>query len=245
MASPRKLLAESKNALKEIMAEHLAEIADELVSQVMRRVRLLPESQKLDAIKDLWIPGVDSYRETLKTGLSVVALEALAAVKAEVPKASHIKLSESEDDMQLSEFDRLPPGMKKKIEAKSGLLADTQIADLEKGIVFQFTSSLESTESLDVLEADLHEAAFDLIDGSSIDAGAGVSAAEMVNQTRKEWFEQDDVMEELDAFEFINGDPVSPICRSLPGLCSRRTILTRIGTILLCTSTVSPSWLRS
>lgn len=213
----KKLIVESKAALKELMQEQLAIIGDSLVQQIMRRFRSATNAQRYTAIKDLSPSGLGDYRAMLLTAFSVIALDALKQVKGEVPKAKNVKLSESEDDMQLSEFDRLPKTVQKRIKAKTALLVDTQTADLEKGVAFQFTSSVDSTDSEALIEKDLKDAAAAYIGGVSVEAASGVSAAEVVNQTRREWFQQDEVMDELDAFEFVNEDPVSPICQDLVG----------------------------
>jgi SPP1 gp7 family putative phage head morphogenesis protein len=205
------------------MQEHLAIIAQGMVSQIMGRVRNLPASQALQAIKSLDVTGIAEYRSVLTTGLSIIATDALTQVRREVPKKKNVKLSELEDNVQLAEFDRLPGDVQRKIKSQVQLMlglpdADgTQISDIKKAILFQYASSFDTTDSLDLLEADLAEAAEDFISGSSVNGAAGALASQTVNDARNSFLFDDDVSEEIDAYEFVNGDPVSAICADLNG----------------------------
>lgn len=213
----RKQITEGKTALKEIMQENLATIAESVIQKIMAKAEKLPDAKALDAIKGITFPGFTQYKSTLLTAIAVVAYDGLQGARADVPKKKNIKLSEGEDSIKLAEYDSLPTALQKKIKARAGLLADTHMADLEKAIAFQYLSSIESTDSLATIKKDLLDSADDFIAGASIDAGASVTAADMVNSARKEFFTDSEVAEEIEAFQFLNGDPVSPICQDLAG----------------------------
>lgn len=216
---PRKEMNEAKKVLVEIMQTNLASIAQSMVDQIMARLERLPESRRFDALNNIETPGVNRYKEELLEALAVVAGESLARARKLVPRAASVKLSELEDEeaLKLGEFDKLPPAIRDRILTQNQLLIGTQISDLEKSVYFQFQHSVDSTDSLDTIRADLEESAEDYITGSAIEAGAAVSASQVVNEVRSAFFFQDDVLEEIEAFQFVNGDPVSPICQDLAG----------------------------
>lgn len=208
-------ITEAQKALRAVMTQNLSKIAENMIGQIMSKVGRLTPSTQLDAIKDISPVGVAEYRTALLDALAVIASDALDKARKEVPAKKNLKLAGEEDSIQLGEFERLPAALRKKVTAQSRLLVDTQIADIEKAVYFQFTSSVDSTDSLLVLQDDLYGVAEDYIDGATVYAGANATAANMVNSARNAFFLDDEVTAELDAFVFTNGDPVSPICKDL------------------------------
>lgn len=194
--------------LKTFMRSKLEEIANELISQVMGRARRLIPSERLNAIKDLQPVGIQNYKAELLEALSVLAAEAINQARKEVPVAKKVKLSE---------FDKLPPALQKKIKTQNELLVGKQIGDLLKVIEFAYAQNEDTTDSDDQVEADLQDSAIGWLDGTSLSAGADITAATVISESRDAFFYDDDVLDEIDAFEFVNGDPVTPICQDLAG----------------------------
>ena len=203
-------------ALKDLMQEHMAWIADNTIQTIMGRLKGLTDSQILNATKDLPTTGIAEYKQELETAFSMIAFDALKTVQKEIPKGEKIKFSEK-DVIQLDEYDKLPPGVKKQIKLKKNLVAETQIDDLHKGISFQFASSSYSTDSLDQIRQDLEDAAEHYVTGPAITSGSTSLSSELINQTRNEFFKTDEAREQVEAFEFYNPDPVTPICTDLNG----------------------------
>ena len=214
----RKQITEGKVALKELMSEHLAEIADSIISRVMTKLADLPESRRMNAIVDITPVGQASYKEQLLEAMAFIASDALEQVRKEIPNGKRVKLAEwNEHGVQLGEYESLPVAVRNKISKSAFLLFDTQLADLQKAIFFQFSHSVDSTDSMDLIRADLEEAAEDYVTGNAIEAGAGSIAAQVINDTRTEFLDSDEAKDEIEAYEFVNGDPVSPICQDLAG----------------------------
>lgn len=215
----RKQIKEAKKILKEVMQEHLTEIAELLVDQIMSKYSKLPESKKADAIKDLLPKGIPTYKSALLKTMAVIAGTALEAAREEIPKKSSVELTNwrNEQSVLLGEFEELPPKIKKRLKSQMELLVKTQKADLDKVVLFQFSSSLGSTDSHNVLRFDLMESADDFVLGPSVDGGAGVMAARGINEARQAFFFDDDVLEGVDAFIFKNDIPETPICEDLNG----------------------------
>ena len=206
------------NTLKEIMRDSLSTISELMIAQIMKNYRNSTNATRLNATKDLTQSGIPVYKDTLLKASAVVASLALENARKEVPKKSKVKLEEFDDDrLCLGEFEKLPKKVQKKLKNQINLLVQTQKADLDKVVLFQFSSSVDSTDSEKVLEYDLFESADKYINGNSVDAGAGVLAARTVNETRQAFFTDEEVLSEIDAFVFTNDDPVSPICEDLNG----------------------------
>ena len=204
-------------ALKQIMKENLASITKEMIDQVIASARNLPPSQRFNAIKGVTPNGINAYKSALKNAVSVIAYDALKQVRKEVPKARNARLSFEEESLQLGEFESLPTDVQNRITAQLQLLTDTQIADIEKIVYFQYMSSVDSTDSETLLYDDLDQAVQDYLDGNSVSGGASATAAQTINEARLAFFTDDSVSDEIDAYQFMNEDPVSEICQDLAG----------------------------
>lgn len=218
--SPRSTIKNAASILEEVMALGLASIGEAMVNTVIGRARGLTPSQRFKAIKDLPTTGAQDYKNNILETLSEIALKAINEARKEIPAAKKIKLVEEIESIQLATttiFEKLPKDLQKIVKAQIDLLTGTQIADLEKTIAYQYTDSVDTTEDMDVLKDDLRTAAMEYIDGASVRAGAGLVASKIVNESRSAFFFDKEVLEEVDAFEFVNGDPVTEICDDLNG----------------------------
>jgi len=203
----RKDIKEATQLLKDFMTEMLDGISEEMILSIISRTKKLPESQKINAIKDFGYTGKQEYKRKLLDLISEISIDALEKARKEVPKKKNIRLADA--------YDKLPPKIQKKLSTQSDLIVETQLADLEKAVMFQFTSSLDSTDSLELLASDLGDAADEYITGPSILGGASATSASAINDTRNYFFMDDEVQDEIEGFHFINGDPVSEICQDL------------------------------
>lgn len=210
-------ISEASAALKKIMQENLAEITREMIEQIMIGYRNLPPSKRLNAIKDVSPVGIMAYKKAMKNAVSVIAYDALQQARREVPKKRNVKLAFDEESLQLGEFENLPADIQARIMSQINLLTGTQIADLERAVYFQYTSSVVSTDSESLLYNDLETAAEDYLEGTAISGASSASAAQIINEARLAFFSDDAVSEEIDAYEFVNEDPVAEICQDLAG----------------------------
>lgn len=212
----RRQIQQGTLALKKLMQDHLSEIGQNMVDQIMSKLDRLPESQRFKAI-EVEPVGQQSYREALLAALAVIAYDSIKEVRREVPGAKNVKLAGDEERLLLGEFEELPASVRNKIFKLYQILYTTQLADLEKAISFQFAHSVDSTDSMALIRADLEDAAFEYTTGNRISAGAASMAAQVVNETRNSFFETEEALEQIEAFQFVNGDPVSAICQDLAG----------------------------
>lgn len=207
-SNARRLIRESRIALRELMMVSLSKIASNVIEDVMKNYRNSIPSQQINATKGVATRGMNEYKAELKEALAVIAREAIEDAKKEIPNGKKIKFSE---------LDRLAPEVAKRVLNQSELLVGKQLADLKSKIFFQFSSSQASTDSESTIEKDLQDAGDDFIEGVSVTAGASASASTIVNESRSAFFYQDDTLEEIEAFQFVNDSPVTDICEDLNG----------------------------
>lgn len=206
--TPSVQIREGAKELKDLMYSGLEGIANEMISQISSRMKRLIPSERLNAIKDLETPGLMAYKANLLEALSLLAMDAINQARKEVPKAKNVKLTE---------FDKLPAALQKKLKSRNDLLVGKQIGDLQKVIEFAYISNEDTTDSDALVTQDLHDSAIGWLDGTSLSSGADITAATVISDARDAFFFDFDVLEEIEAFEFVNGDPVTPICQDLAG----------------------------
>lgn len=208
---PKKQIRLGTKALNEIMERELAGIIDRYIDDIMKQYKTLPKSQKINAIKGIKLKGIQNYKNILLKGVSELASETIEQVKKDFAKKTSIKL-----EMPV-EFKKLPPEVRKKLKAQLDLTIDAQVSDIEKIISFQYTDSFDTTDSENVIKTDMIDAGEEYIKGKAIQGGASAMASKAVANARTAFFFQDEVLDEVEAFRFVNGDPQSPICQDLAG----------------------------
>jgi hypothetical protein len=211
-------LAQGHKILKSAMQQNLQTISQDLIQQIMTKIRKLPPSERQAAVKALDIRGRGTYRSALLDLLGNMAQGALDGARSEVPKKKNVKLAgEESEGLKLGAYDNLPKKIKDKVQSQADNLVDSQIADLEKAVYFQFDHSVDSTDSDALLEKDLADSAERYMDGPSVEAAAGNTTALVVNTARNAFFFDPEVVDEIESLTFVNGDPISPICQDLAG----------------------------
>lgn len=214
----RKDIKEASEIIREIMREGIKNIADLQIKQIMKNYRNSTPSQQINATKDLKDSGVNDYKNSLLTAMAVIIADTLQKVRKEVPTKKKITMSEwNEEALQLGEYDKLPKKVKKRLKSQVDILVKTQKYDIDKSIALQFSSSVVSTDDEKTLEYDLFEASRKYVDGPAIPASSSVISARGINEARQAYFSEDEVLEEIEAFQFKNDIPVTPICQDLNG----------------------------
>lgn len=209
-------MKDSGDALKEIVQSHLTVIAENMIDQIRRKFQAAIPSDRINAINGIEPVGVNAYKDEILTAFSIISFDAIEEARKEVPKKKNVKLCDAKvSTFKLSEFDKLPPDIQKKIKQQAKLLVGTHIADLEKNIFFQFNSSWDATDSMDELMDDLFDSADDYIRGVAVTSGSATLASKLVNDARSAFFLDDDVLSEVEGFVFRNDDPVSEVCENL------------------------------
>lgn len=211
----------NKADLKALMQDNLADLYVGLKGVLRKKYASLSGSDKILAAKGIQTPGLSGYKSALRGQLAKSAAQAIQAAKKQVKlseKPSSIKL----DDDGQGYYDALPPAVRKLIDVQATLVAETQAADIEKAVFFQFTSSATSEDDIDAIFYDVDQKVEPMIDGStkegmSVDVAAGDALAHVAQQASLSLFFTPDVLDGIESFTFTNEDPVSDICNELAG----------------------------
>ncbi len=215
---------DNKDAVKKVMQDGLRVMLDALKASLARKWKSTPAASRVSIANQVVAPGVPAYKAALREALAEVASKSLTATRKLVPHAKNLKLYES---VQLAApkggyYDALPAKIKKIVLNEANLIGDTQAADLEKIVLFQFASSETSTESIDQILNDIEEKAGPVIEGATgsgmnVDAAASNAVANAANQTSLSFMFEPEVLDGIESFTFTNEDPISPICQELNG----------------------------
>lgn len=213
----------SKGDLLDVMKTGLTGVKDAYKVQIARLYKQSTAANR-GAIGLKLEPKTRDYVVALREALAKIANDGLIGAKKETPKAKNVKLSER---IQLAApkggfYDQLPPNIQRVVKNAADLIANTQAADIEKAVAFQYSSSAANSEDLDQILLDVDNVTTPMIDGStkagmSIDAAAGNAVSSVTNQARMEWFFEPEVLDTIESFTFTNEDPVSEICQELDG----------------------------
>lgn len=216
---------DQKAATKAAMQVELRKMLDGMKAKIEREWKSSTPATRHTIGTKIEASGVTKYRDALREILAESAMIGLDSARKEIPGGKKFKLSEA---IKLAApkggyYDALPADVRKRIvDVQSTLIANTQSADLEKVVAFQFTSSANSTEDIAQILRDIEEKAGDMIEGStatgaSIDAAAANAVSSTLNQARLSFFFEPEVLETIESFTFVNEDPVSEICNELDG----------------------------
>lgn len=218
----QKKLGDAQDRIRLLLKKHLKNAKEGVVDQIMKNYENLSDAQKLDAINGVSSSGSREFQAALKLELTEVAVDSMNAAAKEVPVRKP-KLAIKK--VIAKNFEDLPKGIQKRITSQSRLLVTTTLNDMEKVVFLQFGDSIISTDSAALIAQDIGEAADTFIDGASVSAAGGNAGSRLVNEARTAYFFDDEVLEEIESFTFVNGDPVSPICQELDGqTCSKADV---------------------
>jgi hypothetical protein len=211
----------AKARVLKVIQKNLETISQGLAKDIIKNYKDLPESRKIDALSGVSSKGLAAYTEELKIALADQTMISLKSASKEVPAAVR-KFFSQDGSFKLSEWDALPPNIRKQLNLQSRLLVQTTTADLEKVTFMQFGDSVLSTDSPLIIEDDILQAGETFTNGAQVQTAAGNSAARLVNNARTAVFFDTEVLEEIESFTFINGDPTAEICIELAGRTFRK-----------------------
>lgn len=225
--SYRKDWKSNKEKVKALMQSNLSKLLEGYSNQVRKSWKNSTPNARRNLALQLTPPSLSAYKNELQELLAEIANDSLIQAQKETPKARKLKIKLSEA-FQLAApkggyFEALPKNIKNIVKNQAGLIVQTQAADLNKIVSFNFLSSADATDNPDQVTADIQATLIPVVEngatgaGISIDAAAGNAVSTMVNQARLEWFFEPEVLETIESFTFVNEDPQSEICQELDG----------------------------
>jgi len=230
MAKLKDQLKASQTAVAEGMQENLQLRGQAFVTALVNKLKGQPHTKWRQIIRDSSdIKNQGDYLRKLKKALAETAGRAISQARNEVPGGRKVKFAEGiKSRMSFAEvlmtLDQLPKHTKDLIVTSSQIVTDKQYSDLKSSILLTANGTVDETTSVEVLEKRLNStldkqlvgASEAAVSGSLLTA-AGNLTAQVYNTSRIEFFQTPEVLESIEAFEFMNDAPVSPICQNLRG----------------------------
>lgn len=221
--SYRKDFKINKEAIAGVMRANLTGMLSSLKSKIGSAYKNAKGSDKIKAALGVSVSGTGEYNTALKKALAKSAFLAIENARKEVPAKRSYKFSEpAKLAGEYNYLDSLPPKVRKLVEAQARAVVDTQAADLEKIVTFQFTSSATTTDDFDLMWKDVEGRAVPVINGEkaagmNVDVAASDALAQVTQSARNAFFFEPEVLDEIESFTFENEDPISDICQNLAG----------------------------
>ncbi len=203
----RQQIKQGEELLLELMQQGLTTVSANMISSIMKGYRASTPSTRDAVVKNISTKGQNEYKSSILDAMASLSLDGIDQARTEVPAAKKVKL----DDI-----DKLPNSLKKKLKARADSLVGKQVSDIEAELRFAYLTNSEIM-SEEELAYFLTQSASAWVDGTSVRAGASITSATIISEAREAFFFEPDVLEELDAFIFVNGDPVTEVCQDLAG----------------------------
>jgi SPP1 gp7 family putative phage head morphogenesis protein len=202
---PPVLIEDASSELKEVFSKNLKQFAEQVISKTMAQYEALGDGAKYQAPNKVNVTGLPAYIAELSEVYSRHTLQANQSANQELKRS-----------VKLASIDKLTRAQRSRIKAKAELIANTQIADIEKASSLQYQNSVSSSSDPKVIQKDLTDSVDKLLSASYFQVGADITASQLVNEGRQEIF--DEAEEQIESYTFQNADPVSAICQELNGM---------------------------
>jgi SPP1 gp7 family putative phage head morphogenesis protein len=160
--------------------------------------------------------GINAFKRQLEDKLTSVSNDAIDQVKTELKTTTDVRASTILGIRFVSK--KLPKKLSNRIKQQANLLAESTVNDLDKIVAFAFGDALATNAALEIIVNDIKNASDKFLEGGSVATAAANVASRIVNESRNEMFFDPEIMEEIETLEFVNDDPISPICQDLAGI---------------------------
>ena len=216
-STARALIDKGSESVEEAMQEGLQNISSKLIHDIIREYKKLPENNKVKALNNVKLGGKNQFKKDLKNTYINIAVMAKDQVLSEVGVIELTDPLNVNKPYDKVDYSKLPKHVRDQLALQVALTVDAQAADLQKSVYFAFNGNVDKTLDYKVIEQELTKASDKYIEGVATQAGAVTTASTIVNKTRKDVFFDDDVIDKIDSFTFVNPSPVSAICQELTG----------------------------
>lgn len=228
--TPKQLITLQGEKIATDIREALEFSSSKYVADVMSRYKQLTDARKQNATSKVVMGGGGKLKKRLKTSLADTSNRAIDMARKEIPAAKNVELNSKDVDMvrlsekygdlpeiKLNEFSNLPTHIQVLVAKQSELISTDSLNDLKKRIDFSFSSIETKSSDENVIRQAMEEESEKFIGSNQVVLKGNNSAALMVNEGRNTFFFDDDVLDEIHSFTFVNVSPVSAICKELAG----------------------------
>jgi SPP1 gp7 family putative phage head morphogenesis protein len=235
-AKVKEQLDSSAEAVMFAMRDELQARADDYIAKIVSAMRKEKRENWRKVIRnsgDLAQEG--DFNKKLKRAMIETAGRALNQARNEIPGGRKIEFMEGfKSRIKLDEvddlFSQLPKRIRELILTDPTIAAGAQFGTLRSKILLVASGAVDETADPDVIEKKLKDEVNKALTGAAVESeisGAIATAAtnlttKVYNSTRIEFFQTDEALEKIEAFQFVNNDPVSPICQDLNGRIFRK-----------------------
>ena len=223
-------LDSSAISVAEGMQENLKLRAAAYIDRLFKQLAAVPRDKWRRVIREQGtLPKSAEYTKKLKKALAETAGRAIAQARNEVSGGRKVEFAEGvKSRMSFAEsddsFKNLPKNLQELITTSAELVADGQFTDIENAVLLTANAGVDETADLLIMRRNV-DLAIDkkLVGegatgfGSSIITGATNLSSQVYNATRTSFFHVPEVLEKIEAFKFVNKNPISPICQDLNG----------------------------
>lgn len=221
------LIESQAKKINAVIKERVTFSGNKMIADIVARYKQLPESRKQDSTS-VKLGGQAKFRDGLKKVFSETVSLSIAQAKKEVGFPT-LTLSEKPDreilfndkfitdgEIKLStDLEKYPTYIQLLISKQAQMIQEQTLSQMQAAIQFTFSAQELVTKDVDVIKQSMEESLTDMIDKVNI-KGDDVSSL-LTNEGRNAVFFDDDVIETIASYTFMNGDPKTPICRSLAG----------------------------
>lgn len=224
------LMSGQAKKASEAIKNALAFSGNKFIADTMNRFKQLKDSKKQNATSGVKVGGSAKFRDALKSVLAETAALAIDQARKEVPTKTDVELSSKDmdlermrlaygdiEDVRLSDYSKLPAHIQVLIQKQAELISEQSLNDLVSKLSFTYSSVELKSTSPEIIKQNLEETLDDYINSPQVAVKGENVAAIVVNEGRGSFFFDDDVLDEIHSFTFMNRDPKSPICRELAG----------------------------
>jgi len=228
--SPKVLMDIEGNKTAQLIRDNLKFSAGKYINDVMNRYKQLPENKKQKATDKIKMGGGSRFKKELKRSLTNTTFLAMEMARSEVPIKKDIILNNREKDIlrmvetygdishiELNEYSKFPSYIQVLIAKQSELISNDSLNDLKKRIDFSYSSIETKSSDENFIRQSMEDEANKFIDSNQVEIKGNNVCSLVVNEGRSAFFFDDDVIDEIHSFTFVNIAPVAAICKELAG----------------------------
>lgn len=229
-ATPKTLMEQQAEKISKVISETVSQASAKYVNDVMTKYKQLPQGKKQNATNKTNMGFTVALKKDLKRIFTETASLSIAMAKKEIPSKADVELSSKENDwlrmtdrfgdyseIKLNDFSKLPAHIQVLIAKQADLISAASLNELKERIDFSFSSIETRSQDENIIKQSMEDEAAKFAASSQMDVKGVNSASLIVNEGRDAFFSDEDVLEDIHSFTFVNIAPKSAICRELAG----------------------------
>lgn len=209
--NPTVYIKERSKVTLKIMHDDMLDRTNKYLTNANKTLKATKKSGRRNALAKLTIPDKGAYKNDLSLTLAETASQATTDVIKELGM-DNVKLSE------LTELlDTLSPESRSKLKTEVGAIVKAQDDEMLKRMFFIASQKIDTTDSVDLLIADMTNARDSYLNSGAFSVGATNAVSGTVNTARNSVFQTPLVFEQIESFVIVNPSPQAAICVELAG----------------------------